>query len=544
MISSKKFLGAGILLWSIMNSPGFAEDWSYKVRPGDNIWNISERFLTSVLYWKKLQAKNHITDPRHIPPGTIVKIPIKWLNKSPMVARVRSAVGVVEITEDFNGKTREVRVGDYIFIDDALHTADNSTATIEFVDGSTLLIQPNSQLKFDLVGIYPGTGMTETWLKLEQGRVETNVAPQKGEASRFEIGTPAGVTSVRGTDYRVSAESAAAESRTEVVTGRVAVASQGKSRLVNQGFGIVASLSAPLKAPIPLLKPPELASLPAVVERIPIQLKINRLEGAGRFRVQLSPSFQFDTVIYDRTFQGQTGRILDLPDGHYFLRIRGIDQHLLEGLNAAYEFTLNARPEAPFLIEPGPDKGVTEATPRFVWAQLQSAQHYYFQMATDSAFTDVIIDAPQLSDAEFIPGENLALGQYFWRVASKNNEEGLGPFSDIQTFRRIMPAPEAEQPEISDTQLTMRWRNGLAGQKYQFQMAADSSFSSPLIDTVTDDAKLIIDRPQSGDYFVRIRTIEPDGFVGPYGEAQTIHVPVEFNFWWLLALPLLGLIAL
>ena len=85
------------LLLGFLNSVSLqcvAEEWTYKVKPGENIWTISEHYLTSVFYWKKLQTLNHIKDPLHISPGTLIKIPVKWLDKSPMVARLHSAASL------------------------------------------------------------------------------------------------------------------------------------------------------------------------------------------------------------------------------------------------------------------------------------------------------------------------------------------------------------------------------------------------------------------------------------------------------------------
>ena len=90
----------------------------------------------------------------------------------------------------------------------------------------------------------------------------------------------------------------------------------------------------------------------------------------------------------------------------------------------------------------------------------------------------------------------------------------------------------------------MRWRTGLPGQQYQFQLAREATFADPLIDQRTDKAELEIDRPAGGEYFIRVRAIEPDGFIGPFSEPQIIDIPSDFNYWWLLALPLFGLIAL
>jgi hypothetical protein len=37
-------------------------------------------------------------------------------------------------------------------------------------------------------------------------------------------------------------------------------------------------------------------------------------------------------------------------------------------------------------------------------------------------------------------------------------------------------------------------------------------------------------------YHLRVRTIDANGFEGPYGGAQQVEVPRRFNWWWLLLL--------
>jgi hypothetical protein len=53
-----------------------AQEWHYTVRPGDNLWDVSTRYLSAVDYWPKLQALNGVTDPEHLPPGTKLRIPV------------------------------------------------------------------------------------------------------------------------------------------------------------------------------------------------------------------------------------------------------------------------------------------------------------------------------------------------------------------------------------------------------------------------------------------------------------------------------------
>ena len=49
-----------------------AQYWVYTVRPGDNIWNLTEKYCVSVLHWKRIQRLNNVRLDRQIPPGTTI----------------------------------------------------------------------------------------------------------------------------------------------------------------------------------------------------------------------------------------------------------------------------------------------------------------------------------------------------------------------------------------------------------------------------------------------------------------------------------------
>ncbi len=110
-------------------------------------------------------------------------------------------------------------------------------------------------------------------------------------------------------------------------------------------------------------------------------------------------------------------------------------------------------------------------------------------------------------------------------------------------FRRIKPAPDIEAPDISDDSLVIRSQSGLPSQTYHFQIAEDESFSELLVDKHMKEPRLEIPRPSGGEYYIRIRTIDSDGFVGPFSKPQSISVPYDY-YWLLTLLPLLVLIAL
>jgi len=521
-----------------------AEDWIYTVRPGDNFWNLTERYLIDMSYWQRFRQLNKIADPLHIPPGTKLRAPISWINKSPILSRINSIHGEAELINAESGKITPLSTGTFVFMGDIVQTKADSTAVLEFVDGSTVLLQPESRLELHYLSIFGKTGMVDTQIHLNQGRVETQVEKKKGPGSRFEISTPAGVTSVRGTNYRVSAEPASSKSHTEVLEGGVKVNSAGNTELITAGYGAISSSNAPPSHPIELLDATDTQPIPKVFDRVPLQFALPADSKIKGYRLQIAKTQSFDAVLFDRKYTTNQIRGPELPDGDYYSHIRSIDEHGLEGKNAEHFFNINAKPEAPFLQEPKPDAGLIEETPNFVWARQDGIQKYHFQLARDNKFTDLVVDLPNHSDAHINSGYQLELKQYFWRVACISDVEGQGPYSDAQTFKRVQPPPQAEEPTINDTSLVLRWPADLPDVKYHFQMAKDEAFSDIVIDKQTSKPTLEIERPEGGEYFIRVSTAYPDGFVGPFGKPQIIDVPNSGQYWWLLTLLPLALLAL
>ena len=52
-----------------------AEDWVYKVRNRDNLWNLTVTHLLDISYVNRVQKLNNIADPWRIMPGTKIRIP-------------------------------------------------------------------------------------------------------------------------------------------------------------------------------------------------------------------------------------------------------------------------------------------------------------------------------------------------------------------------------------------------------------------------------------------------------------------------------------
>lgn len=519
------------------------EDWVYKIRKGDNLWDISEKYLIDISYANQIQKLNNISDPWHMLPGSEIRIPSEWIRHFPALIRVINLQGSAHSLDDESDQPLQLKKGSIVVLGDTIITDANSTLVLGFLDGSQVLLEENSRLRIDRLMLLENTGMLDSHIKLESGRMEIQAVPDKRPARQFKIETPIAVTSVRGTVYRVSSETEKNESRTEVLKGKVDVKGSGKNLSIATGFGtITAKNQAPLP-PVKLLPAPDMNQIPDIFNKLPMQFSMPTSEDGQGYRLQVAKTEYFRDVLFSKKYNSANIRATNFPDGNYHLRIRNFDAQQLEGHNAQKEFTINAVPEPPFLISPKTGEGILiEHSPEFTWSQQKNVEKYHFQIAKDENFSTLLVDKPNIDTVELTISEELALGKYYWRVAAID-QEGDGPFSDGQMFRRIVPAPALEEPEISEDSLVIRSRKGLPGQTYQFQMAEDEAFTELLFDERTEQPKFEIAKPGSGEYFIRIRTIDADGFIGPYTTPQSISIP--YNYYWLLALlPLLALIAL
>lgn len=516
------------------------DDWDYVVVDGDNPWNLTKRYLDGLRYWPLLQQLNGIANPTRIPPGTRLRIPAGWLRPRPATAEVVEVSGAPRLER---GSTDAVlKVGMRLESGDRVETPPGAAATLEFGDRSRVIVRGDSVLKLEQLVQFENTNLFRTRVLLERGRTENLVFPQRARPNRFESLTPSALTAVRGTEYRVSAEEDTA--RAEVLDGRVSVSTTAGAVDVPTRFGTVARGTALPLPPIPLLPPPDAQAVPKLVERVPITFPAPSLPGAVRLRLQIAVAERFDAPLFDDVTEKTVVRGPNLPDGRYTARLRGIDAAGLEGEDATFTIVVNARPEPPILVAPPPGGGVREAQPRLQWSESDPMYQYRVQVARDGQFADIVADEPDIPEGGYTVRQALEPGRYFWRVAAVDRQEGAGPFSNPQDFRRPPPGPALEPPAVGDEELVLRWRAGLPGQRFEVQLSASQDFREPLVDLRTDAAQVVVPRPEAGTYYMRVRTIDVDGFEGFFETPQRITVPAKSQPWWLLIIPLLPILLL
>jgi hypothetical protein len=244
-----------------------------------------------------------------------------------------------------------------------------------------------------------------------------------------------------------------------------------------------------------------------------------------RYRVQLASDSEFTRVVVD-THADQSAAVVPRPSpGSYFLRIRAVEPDGYEGpFEPPMPLEVQPPPAAPRPLQPSDASQVSGTPIEFRWEAGRPGSSYRFQFADNTAFDPLIVDAANLTRPDFELERALAPGSYFWRVAASTQTDGEGGFSATQMLRRLPPAPGSLAAIVDPTLLQLRWETGLPGDQYQVEVARDGDFRNILSSAKVSDPLLRIPRPPGGRYYVRLRTVDAEGFAGPFSSVQVVEV--------------------
>jgi hypothetical protein len=528
----------GLVLQAVVATGAQAADFLYTVQPGDHPWNLAERYLKRPALAQALRERNKIDNDRRIPPGTQLRIPREWLKLESTQVTLLAVAGDTTLVLGKQA-ARAAVAGELLLAPSGLRTGPDGSATLQFADGSRVLVRHDSQLQLHTSQKSLLGSASTVALSLLQGSVENQVTPVGHSGGRFEIRTPAAIAAVRGTQYRVATDGQSM--RTEVLTGAVNVANRNGQVTAQAAQGTVAQSGSSPAAPAALLPAPSLDGLPATIERLPIAWPIQPQAGASRYRTQLAANAEFSAMLSDEVADTPRMRVRNIDDGHYTLRMRGIDAQGLEGLSAERTLVIHTQPEPPLLISPAPQAATTAPRPLLQWTQSDATLRYRVQLGSQG----LAVDEQVLGTASAQPPQELPPGIYQWRVAAIHPTKGQGPWGDTQAFRRVLPGPGVDIPAPQDGNLTLRWTAQPQTAHYRLQVARDDSFASPLADAQTDSAQFELHDLQPGPHHVRVQATGTDGYTGPWGSTQSFVVPEKPNHWralWLLIIPALAVL--
>lgn len=511
----------------------------YKTIPNDSLWNITERHLVDLKLWTKLRDLNSsvLEDADHIETGTILKIPHRWLKKHDAEAKLTALKGEVELHFP-DGESERITPEDLesgtlsLPPETRLTTQKGGLATVEFSDGSQLLLQSESELLLEELHRYGDGSLTEMMLNLERGRIENSIPVSIISNTNYEVTTMRGTTAVRGTQFRVSGDEGRAI--TEVLEGAVNAVSKDHQKALDlsAGKGIIMSENEADFAPITLLPPPELHDIPALIEEEKLAIELPEKEEISGYSALVVPFGGDIKAPISSAVSSEPLIVSDrLPDGRYHLIVSAIDQKGVTGEPARADFILNARPYRPAPVMPQLEEKVLAKALLFEWEPKDEAYNhgYFFQIADEPQFKMPLISEPQLSEARYTTKQPLPAGEYYWRVAALDEEKKRGPFSEPQSFRVLLEKPALNDSYIHVSDITLEWQPLEEGTQYRVQLAESPAFEEPLIDETLEEATLKVERIIPKTYYFRVQTIARDGYIDQWSEPTKVNVPDRYR---------------
>ncbi|WP_296224812.1 FecR domain-containing protein [Ralstonia sp. UBA689] len=495
-------------------------DFLYRVQPGDTLISLADRYMDSVEGWRLLQQRNHVANPYRLQPGSVLRVPFDRIPEVPATAQV------VFARDAATADHKPLQAGMKLAEDAQIETGDKGAATLAFDDGTRVTVPPGSRVTLARVRAFARAGLIDVRVHVKQGEAESNVSPRKSGVGRYEISTPALVTGVRGTRFRVQASESASTS--SVLEGEVVARAGRQTQSVKAGFGVQASGGRIKRAALP--PSPKLNAIPELVQTPCFRATWQPVKGAVAYRSAIARDAALTELGAYQSSKTPGATLCGDEDGDYTLIVQSIDALGLTSVSATRPFTVRLHPEAPYTIQPASGKTYRSGEVAFAWAAVSDVRRYDMEVADTETFTSpAILQRGQ----DVRVAKPLGAGTWWWRVRSVAEDGKTGPWSDALRFRALdIPldaAPLASIDAGDDGMLHAHWpalapELTVSGARTRVQLAAERTFAKPIADIVSDGSQATIPQPPAGVYYIRTGVDLGDAASVVYAKPQRIDI--------------------
>lgn len=509
------------------------QDQVHVVQPGDNLYDLAQRYLDDPKQWPQLQRLNRVSHPRRLMPGSQLVIPAALARPEPAVADVLHVSGQASVRPASQAGAMPLAVGGQVSEGAQIEVGQDGFVTLRLADGSVVRLSAGTQVRLRELRHAPSPGHVQSGLDLDRGRVDATVKPLPSTRSRFEVRTPRAVGGVRGTTFGVAVGQGGdliGDVREGAIHVRSLAAPTGaEGTLVRAGQGARVGNTT---AVAPLLAPPDLSGVPDVLEDASLlELPLSRDVGASGWQVRIASDDAAERVVRNAIFPLPVARFAALDDGPYLLAVRAIDSQGIPGTEAVRRLVVNAHPTPPLLREPRQGSRVMGPAVELLCTEGAGAMGYRFEVARDASFTDLVEQTTDLAQCQHT-ARLLVPGAYVWRVAAvardAQGQRDQGPFSQPMPFEAVAQPPTPSSPSLSgagpDT-LGVIWSASPGGPwRHQLQLAHDDAFIRLIDDQQLAEAAFTRSMPPAGTYHIRVRQIDAHGLPSAWSEPQRLEV--------------------
>lgn len=398
------------LLFCLLSSPFVyaeepikpASDLLYQVKSGDTLGKLANDLLDHSKRWKDVAKYNQLSDANRIEPGQTLRIQQPWLRSKAGKLKVEAVTGLA-----ISGG-KQIKVGDELSSGAQLETTAASALRLRLPDGSLLNMMESSQLQVEKLEQRQNNTFTSLF-RLLTGQVETFKKKYPEGMAELAIRAKTATLGVRGTHFRMREEGGRAYA--EIEQGLVSYEAQKTPMVLALagGQGSVADGEHAAEV-VDLLPPPTFPSLPNEFDTPYIQWTMPELQGATGFFGELARDEEFSDHLVSVRASNRKLFLKDLPNGRYWLRLRAVDGHGLQGMEGKVSFLVNVPPRKFAMTK----IYVTGTGVQLRWVGRKEGGGYQVQVADNLQFNKHMLDT-QTSD-NLVEIARPKPGQYFMRV--------------------------------------------------------------------------------------------------------------------------------
>ena len=386
-------------------------DFVYQVQAGDNLGVLSAQLLDSPARWSEVAQYNKLKNPNLVFPKQTLNIPLAWMKNHPAQARIEALTGEVKL----NGKPAQI--GDMVNAGDKLETANGASTRMHLPDGSTLNLLEKSELQTKELQKKEQGNFFSAVFRLVTGRIDAIKKKYPDGQSPLRIQAMHGTIGVRGTHFRVGQEGE--NTLAEIENGLVGFDAGKASLALAGGQGSVADgVHAP--SVVTLLAAPQFPKLPESFAPDAVSFDMPAMAGALAYRGEVAKDEAFAELLAPVLADGWHIAITGLQEGSYWLRLRAVDEHGLQGLSSQVALTVKV---PPVVIPPPPPADFPIVTPYKPitngeslltgWKDIKGYQ-YQLQIAATQNFASTVYEVKLKTDYLTLP--TLPTGDYFLRL--------------------------------------------------------------------------------------------------------------------------------
>ncbi|MDH2917016.1 MAG: FecR domain-containing protein [Gallionella sp.] len=397
-----------------------ANDYVYRVKQGDTLSRLAQEVLDRPSRWADVAKYNKLPNGHLIHPGEELHMQFAWLKNYPAEARIESVSGEVLL----NGKA--AKVGDAVPNGAVVKTSKGAFARMVLPDGSTMNMSENTNIEATKLEQKKQGSYFNATFRLVSGRIDAVKQKYAEGQAPLLIRARNATIGIRGTHFRFGQEDS--NTKLEVENGLVGLEAEkkGESLAVGGGYGTVADgVSTPQL--IPLLLAPKYPALPVEFQRQTVRFTMPGLSGAQGYRGEVARDAEFSRIVAAVSAPGDLIKIGGLADGNYWMRLRGVDEHGLQGMEAKTPFVVKLRP-----YKVMPNMPEFESDKLLVRWGGEAGARYEFQIASGNDFAFPLVSLVTRESHLDLPRPES--GRYFMRLRPTDSEGERGEWSAPLAF--------------------------------------------------------------------------------------------------------------